>query len=332
MNLLIISGSCPPEICGVGDYTERLLTAPSARGWQLYHSTDWGLGSFFKHVRAINATGCDVINIQYPTQGYGKSLIPHLLTVWFSWFTRKRFSATVHEQMQMSTTAYLALTIILAAANRVIFTNRFERDFAVRRMPWLRKRSHVIKIFSNIVAPAVKRKVSERSVDVLNFGHIRPCKGIERFIEDMRPFAAEHRVVLVGQIPTGFEEYGAGIMAAASEAGIESMVGLSYAEVSAMLNDTRVVYLPFPDGASERRGSLLAALTNGAVPVSTVGRFTTAELREALIDVAEMSPVQAVADIALLRDKQQAGTRFMTTQMPACWDEVAREYNDFLSK
>jgi hypothetical protein len=40
--------------------------------------------------------------------------------------------------------------------------------------------------------------------------------------------------------------------------------------------------MPFPDGASERRSSLLAVLLNGVATISTKGAFTTSELAESL--------------------------------------------------
>ncbi len=331
MNLTIITGSYPPDVCGVGDYTARLMATETAKDWTVYSDHDWGIGSLRRHIRAINAMKSERINMQYPAEWYGWSLVPHLLTVYYSWFTRKRFSVTIHEQIQMSLKAYLAELIMLATANKIIFTNQFEKNFAVRRMPWIERRCGVVKIFSNIGSSGKNKPIGEREISVAYFGQIRPIKGIEKFISDMEAITGQHKVMLIGQVPDGFEGYAAGVVKAASEVGIEVRANLADEEVSALLRNTRVAYLPFPDGASERRGSLLASMTNGAIVASTIGRFTTPELADAIVDIDKTSVVDVLFDSSLLIGKQKKAGDFLESQMPHSWDEVATNYVNFLS-
>lgn len=42
--ILLVSGSYPPDVCGVGDYSYNLINANPAK-WEIYTSSDWRLRS-----------------------------------------------------------------------------------------------------------------------------------------------------------------------------------------------------------------------------------------------------------------------------------------------
>jgi glycosyltransferase involved in cell wall biosynthesis len=258
--------------------------------------------------------------------------VPHLLCAYFSWFTRKRFGVIVHEQSQQSLKAYVAELLILLSANRLIFTNHFERSYAIKRIPFMARRSTVVKIFSNIARAEAIRSVAERPIDVVNFGQIMPRKGIERFIDDVAPLAHKYKIVIAGKTPLQFTDYYQKIEKLCQRANIELQTDLGDVEVSGLLDNSKLAYLPFPDGVSERRGSLFAAMVNGAVVATTFGRFTTPALAKATIDIAKTSLENILLDENLLLAKQQAAQDFMQTQMPHGWDEIAKSYDDFMKK
>lgn len=328
--ILIITGSYPPQVCGVGDYTSKLISAQNARNWILYHSNNWSLCSLLYHIRCINKMHIKYINMQYPTQGYGWSLVPHMLAIYFSLFTQIKFSVTIHEQSQLTLKARIAQYFLILFSNKVIFTNAFERNFALKKYPFLKSRSTVIKIFSNIVVSDSIKCIEQRKYDIINFGHIRPKKGLETFLESIKNMQYKYRVCIAGQIPDGYEEYGAEIQRAAEKLEIETLINLSENEVSNLLNNSKLIYLPFPDGISERRGSFLASALNGTVVYTTIGKFTTSELKEAVIDSNDFSIEFVLGNMDLLKLKQQKGVHFMQTQMPHSWDDVVEQYNNFL--
>ena len=330
LELLLITGSYPPEICGVGDYTNRLISANLTGMWQLYFSTEWKWNTLFRHIRAINYTKKRIINMQYPTQGYGWSLIPHLLCIYFSWFTNKRFTVTIHEQSQLSLKSRLAEILILISANRIIFTNEFEQIYAQKRIPFIKKRSTVIKIYSNIDSCDIIKPIKNRTFDLINFGHIRPNKGLEHFIDTVSSLSSIYKIAIVGQVPTGFEAYYEKIAQRCQNLHIDLILDLGDKEVASLLNDSKAVYLPFPDGASERRGSLLAAFVNGATVITTIGRFTTEALKKAIIDIAKYSLSDILSDMDLLSSKQEQAFNFLQKEMPAGWKDIVLRYNEFL--
>jgi len=331
-DILIITGSYPPDICGVGDSLYNCMRTRIAQSWEIYYRKDWAILTLFRHIKNINSTRAKYILMQFPTRGYGWSIIPHLLCLYFSSFTRKCFGVIVHEQSQQSLKAYMAELLILFSANKIIFTTQFERNFAIKRIPFIKNRSTVVKILSNIKASETICPIEKRNIDIAYFGQIMPRKGIEKFIHDVTQLSSNNKIVIVGQVPPMFVDFYKKVVNLCTQANIQILTNLNQAEVSELLNDTKVVYLPFPDGVSERRGSVFTSMVNGAVVLTTFGKFTTDELKKATINISTNSIQDVLFNSSLLYEKQQAALVFMNTQMPRDWDEIANLYTDYLKK
>jgi glycosyltransferase involved in cell wall biosynthesis len=66
-------------------------------------------------------------------------------------------------------------------------------------------------------------------------------------------------------------------------------IDLAGEALSRVLPLSDICYLPFPDGASERRSSLIALLANGAAVVTTKGKHTPAAMGEAVLFASSAS-------------------------------------------
>lgn len=328
-SFLCITGSYPPDVCGVGDYTHRLVDASNGL-IKVYHSNNWSASSILRHIRTINRFGLSTINMQYPSQGYGWSIVPHLLCIYYSWFSSRRFSVTLHECSQLSLKSRLALFIILVSANKLIFTNEFELEYASKRVAGILRRSTVIRICSNIPKSLEVSPIEERKKEIVYFGQIRPNKGIEQFIEDTASLTRKRDVYLVGQVPAGFDAYFNLINEQCKRIGISVILNLTDSQIQKFLDDTRLLYLPFPDGVSERRGSVLAAFANGAPVMTTIGRFTTNGLRKSVIDLQKFSIETVIDDNQLLSTFQVASSVFIKEEMPSGWNSIVGSYMLFL--
>jgi glycosyltransferase involved in cell wall biosynthesis len=329
-NILIITGSYPPDFCGVADAVQKIVNTETGKTWEVYYRRNWNIFSVFKHIKDISSSKIKYILLEYPTQGYGLSLVPHLLCIYFSLFTHKRFGVIIHEQSHLSLRAYLALLLILVSANRIIFTTQFERNYAIKRIPFMANRSTVVKIVSNISPAKNIRSILERSIDIAYFGFISPKKGIERFIKDTAHLSNKYKISIVGQVQPIFTEYYKNLLKLCKNTNIHIQTNLSETDVSDFLNNTKVAYLPFPDGVSERRGSLLAFMANGAGIVTTVGKYTTPALMEAVVDVSKSPLENILLNKELLISMQNATQLYMHTQIPHGWDEVTYSYQQFL--
>lgn len=338
MKVTLITGSYPPDICGVGDYAYHVYHTSTAdrENWNLYYPRDgWRLTSFFKKVRQLNRTGADTFILQAPTQGYGWSILPHLLVFYFGWFTRKKMVVRLHEYTQLSRKSRMAVNLMLAGADYVIFTNFYDRKIAASRFSRLQKRSSVVKIFSNVAQAPVIHKREERNTDLINFGQIRSGKGLEIFLETVRLLREQGftgKAAIIGQVPDGYQSYYENICKQCDVLGVRVYCNLAEPELVELLNDSKIAYLPFPDGISERRGSLLASLYNGVVVITTKGKFTTSELERAVLIEPTTGEASATIQRLLIKDKttweqqQNEGFKFLADQIPHSWDEIARQY------
>lgn len=335
--VLMVSGAYPPDICGVGDYTARLMEVAQPN-WQAFVERDWSLRALPKILQRLFALKPAVIVIQYPTQGYGWSLVPHILIL-IGWITRRyRPVLALHEFTSLSRKAQIALALASHFSARIIFTTEVEQDRARAFKAFTSKvPTSVIGILSNIPCAEHQPGFAERSIDVAYFGHIRPNKGLEDFLEVvtvMRTAAPQARIAIIGEIPKGYDAFGEMVMDCCAKIGVTLTLGLNDEAVARQLADIKILYLPFKDGVSARRGSVLAGLDNGAIVATRIGDATPASLRPAVVACDG-----TVEDVAVLCDAlamlpgqaaslQRAGRLYITQTLPQDWAHVAALYQE----
>ncbi|MBX9840111.1 MAG: glycosyltransferase, partial [Silvanigrellaceae bacterium] len=116
------------------------------------------------------------------------------------------------------------------------------------------------------------------------FGGIRPSKGLEEFFELVELLEKENnfKIKIIGSTSEIYMDYFNSIKQKYSHYDIEWNLNLSEKDVAVELSKMKYVYLPFEDGASERRGSLLAAIGNGACVISTSGKYLTPIIKSSI--------------------------------------------------
>lgn len=303
MKIAMITGSYPPNVCGAGDYTERLMNSLEQRGHSIEVITGggWGLSDAPAMLKRIEAYDADIVHLQYPTVGYGRKLGPQLIAL------VERGIVTIHEASQTHILRRLALFPLLCSRH-IVFTNCFEREYVGGIAPWVRQRSSIIPIGSNM---ARGRTDGERRLnEVIYFGLIRPAKGLEQVLDlagMMKQRTSGMTVRIVGLALKEHEKYLDGLRRKTSDLPVVWDLGLSDQEAADRLAKAAIAYAPFPDGASGRRGSLLALLANGVVTVTTRGTQTPSVL-DRVVEFAA-SPVEAMSIVETLRgDGMRRGT------------------------
>lgn len=327
--ILLITGSYPPDVCGVGDYSSCLINAENAQDWKLFYKTNWNISYYKKYVNEIEAINPEKIIIQYPTQGYGWSLLPFMLMIHFTRKIGKNCILTYHEFSNRSKKAKFVENIALFFCKKLVVTNEYEKD-EVRKYHKKLDIS-IIKIFSNIEKVREIKRYSEREYDFICFGQIRPYKGIEEFIETVSSLNNCRRA-LVGMIPSMFEEYGEEIIKKAKLAGIEVVLNLDNEDTANMLNNTKFLILPFPDGISERRGSFLAGAINGCLIVSSVGKYTTKLLKDILIKELplyenELEILKNTINDEMWEKLYVKTKKYLEEELPQSWETIVEAYN-----
>lgn len=275
LKILLITGSYPPQICGVGDYTAKLLTflQQNQNGnltFDLFFKSEWSLKFFGKYFQEIKSRKSDFYHLQYPTEGYGYSLLPLLL---FFFLPKKKTIVTVHELSSRNFLAYMYTLLLILFSGKVIVSNVLEQKHAERFLI-NKKKVKVIPIASNIKASIFsKRNFTDRKIDLACFGHIRPLKGIEDFIETTTLLNNSHNCAIIGQSLKRYESFFEDVKDKSKHLNIEVIANKDEDEIADILADVKIIYLPFPDGVSNRRGSLLASIQNGCTIITRASSY-----------------------------------------------------------
>ena len=281
MKITLVTGSTPPEVCGVGDYTNKLAMALQDEGLSVDVVTDqsWRVWSARRLLKRVNSVKSDIVHIQYPTLGYGTKLGPQLLSV------LRKSVITLHEVSMVHPLRQLSLLPFLARTEQVIFTTEHEKKYSLRVCPWIKEKSQIIPVGSGIKSNNLNRDWNT-SFSVISFGMIKPKKGIEHVIR-LAKLATQEQIGwefhIAGVVPLGQEEYFNELVRRGENSAINWHIGLSEENLVKLFNRMSFSYLPFPDGVSHRRSSLQAILSNGIPCITTRGIQTTEDLSRNLL-------------------------------------------------
>jgi glycosyltransferase involved in cell wall biosynthesis len=259
MRVLMVSGSWPPEPCGVGHYASMLSTSLEEGGIEVVRfGAEQALNVRYLHrtLAQLRDLAPDLIHLQYPTMAYGRSIGPPL----FAMLARSPIIVTLHEFKSFRFYRLPWFLTYALCADALVFTTAFEREdflLRLRRVPVV---NEIIPIGSNVPSgPAQARK--PRSV--CYFGLIMPDKGLEQFIELMQLLAGQgFTFTVIGSIPQKWFGYGEQIVTKIRSLGGHMVMNETPDVIAMQLRRHSYAYLPFPDGATDKRGSLLAALVN----------------------------------------------------------------------
>jgi glycosyltransferase involved in cell wall biosynthesis len=298
MKIVMISGSWPPARCGVGDYTSILCKHLSAEGADVIplKRENWSLSAAFEYKNTLRKIDPDAIHIQYPTVGYGRSLLP-ALTCYL--VPELPVVVTLHEFQIFKRYRWPWFYSYSQNARARIFSRAAEAEAFAKRFPARKGEEQIVPIGSNIptIAPAGKK-----AGNLIFFGLFWPGKGIEEFLELAELLMAEEhaiRPIVLGSPVPGQEAFSDHIRNECPRLGIDLHENLPADQVALKLAESEFAYLPFPDGADERRGTLAAAITNSCIVLTPHKEQTPDWLRRATL--CANSPEEAYA---LLKENQ----------------------------
>lgn len=307
MRVALIAGPCQPGQCGVGDYTTRLAEALRETGLQaeVVKEGNWDLTHARSIIPMLRRIDADVFHIQYPTVGFGRKLGPQALAM------LQKSIVTIHEFNHAHVLRKIALYPLFLRARHVIFTTEIERRFALRWAPWIEKSSSVIPIGSNIerVMPVRDRNICE----IIYFGLIMPRKGLEAVLELATLLKEKRPGLVIRIVGNPHPDHWAYLnMLQRSSKGLPIVweQGLNEQAVAKRLAGSWIAYLPYPDGASERRASLKAALASGMNVITTEGPETPINLGPVVKMAA--SPRDALAVILALASNAEERLRLQS--------------------
>jgi glycosyltransferase involved in cell wall biosynthesis len=359
-------------------------------------TSNWGWRSWHTIRQAIAQTQPDILHIQYQTGAYSMHPAINLLPWRLRRAARRpALVVTAHDLLppylfpKAGPLRQWVTRRLLADVDAVVLTN--QEDVAQVTGDWgLGSRAReadsnppspipnsqspvLIPIGSNIVvAPGVgydraawrgRLQVGADHTLLAYFGLISHSKGLDTLIDALAGLPGHYRLLIVGGPAPAPQDraYADAIQRQISRLGLEQRVTLTghcaEAEVSAHLLAADIATLPFADGASFRRGSLLAALAHGLPVVTTKPMGPRTENREpqdhlpalgsrfsmpALVDSENAllvppgdAPALAAAIERLARDRQlreqlAAGGRALAAQFS--WDHIAAQHEQLYAR
>ena len=297
---MFVCGALPPAkpICGVSDTLAKLAKKLLEKGLQVSIVTNvqsqtpvvgssgeeaalfpvmkgWGFGEIPKFLTALKKSKPDIVHIQYPTQGYGRSWMPYFLPLILR-LLGKQVVQTWHEH-----TRYRFFPNALTADNLIVVVPDFLKIVRFRYR-WLvrRKNIHFIQIISNI--PAVQLLEDERerirsrwlingSNLIIFFGFVYPGKGLESVFQISDP--AEDTVVIIGQMDFDNNKYHQTFLPTINGRrwnGKTLVTGfMNDIDVAKLMAAADAVLCPFNNGLRRNNGTFLAALAQGTFVLTT---------------------------------------------------------------
>jgi glycosyltransferase involved in cell wall biosynthesis len=361
MRIVLVTAS-PPEIhCGVGDYTANLAVALAVLGDEVTiirgapvtgnpidepkgHAgtvrvraviSDWSLASLPKLRRAVLAPRPDVVHIQFPGRGYGRSFAPNLLPWILRAPGRPRLVMTLHEYGFATWKGRLRMLTGALASDALVFPEEgvaAEVRNALGRFH--AKPSRVIPIASSIAAsdPDLDRAAVREQLAIPSdalaigwFGRLTRDKGVPVLLAALRMVRVRHRPVLVVVGDVGAPR-DARELASALRAELPTIFTgpIPDADVAAVIASMDVIALPFENGLTGRRSSYLAARAQGTYIVTT---HTARRDYDSASNTQFVAPDDAAALAAAILDAPNRDR--MVGSATVTWTSIASAHGEF---
>jgi len=374
MKLALITARYAPATipCGVGDYTRCLRAAfevmghpcavltsagsLSAEGNVYRLAGRWGPQDSRAAIRILRKWAPEALFLQYTPEHYGFGVTFKLLP-----FLARR--ALPHTRIVTSfhtlvggrwiSRPYAAL--LAAGSHGIISTNTELSDLFRRRLPWFAHKLCEIPIGANIPTPALPLEVSRRRLRqrlglgegtpvLVTFGFPAPGKGYDTLIRAVAQLDAPPGVHLAcfGETRPEDESYRAGLDRLAVECGVTTRVhwvgGLPGQEAADLLAGGDAYVVPYDEGASLRRGTLLAGFRVKAPIITTTPRYPDPALRdgETVLAVSPCSAEALVAGLQRLLEDHEFQERLRRGQAELGqrfdWTSIAFRHLEFVAR
>jgi glycosyltransferase involved in cell wall biosynthesis len=375
MRIGIITGEFPPRQGGVGAYTRILAEHLAAQNQQVVilserasrsDSTafeltsridDWGFRCFTVIRTWAHQHALDIICLQYQTAAYAMSPWIHAIPQMIRPIPLVTTFHDLRPPYLFPKAGPLRTWIVdhLARSSRgVIATNQedYERLAALSHTALIPVGSNIAPLsFDAQQRASARRQVGAREDDFLiaYFGLINHSKGLDLLIDALADLCDQGfpvRLVIIGGTPGDNDptnlDYAKAIQSQIAHSGMAAVVTntgyLDEQSVGALLAAADVNALPYRDGASFRRGSLMAAIQHGAAIITTTPVVDIPAFRDGenmLLIPPDNAPALAaalhrLADDQTLRDQLRRGAAQLAPTFD--WSTIAAAYIAFFQR
>lgn len=344
VKVLFIAGSYPPAFCGVGEYTANLKRALGAEGVEarvaaLEGRPDYRYADRNDLQAAVQDFRPDLVHLEYPGRAFGASFLPLA-------FSELGVPAvlTLHE-FRLSHPLRKAFNLrLVRRAGAMIVPAKSEWE----SVPWLArigKKAEVIPVGPSFEPPESANpgeggtSGAGPGLRFVFLGFLNKSKNFRLWfevLEGLRDSPLPKPFVVLTGTPMDTEEmrnFREGLRSRGLQKAVEVRSQRPSSEVSRFLLEGAVGFLPFADGATPRRTTLLTLLAHG-VPVivpppldgslSGFAGIATCDSAEAVL-----SQMQEFTDPGYF-ESGRAAARELARRFS--WAEIARRHRVFYNQ
>jgi len=294
MKVLFISGAYPPLKDGIGDYTAKLIEGLRKKGpvqievISQKNVRRWNLFGIMSIMRRIKQDKFDIVHIQFPSSRFRRTIALAFLPLFIKIVCRgTKVITTLHEfSISYPINKLRQLTLSLFS-DRVILTDDGDLN-QLSRGPVgaiIRNKLAAIPIGSNIDVYKQDRaeresflkklKLDSKTLVISFFGFVHKNKGLEvllRAMAELKNTGYSVYLILIADLNTKDVPYHREIQNLIDSLEIKDSIYLTgycnTTEASKCLSISEICVLPFLDGVTLRRGTLMAAFSH-SLPVIT---------------------------------------------------------------
>ena len=331
-------------------------TPHATRGMLLPIISNWGWSSLPAITRVAREFSADIVHIQYQTGAFGMHPAVNFLPRYLHWRLQRTLVVTTFHDLRVPYLFPKAgpvrrwVTRTLARSSDAAVATNDEDYLALES--WGLRRLSLIPIGSNVPSqppPAYDRAawrarlgVAENETLLCYFGFLNESKGAETLVRALARVPGAKLLMIGGQVgasdPTNVA-YLAKVKELIAELGLaERVIWTDYAPpevVTAHFFAADLCVLPYRDGASYRRGTLMAALAHGMAIITTTPRVEMVRAASLRSDAncllvppddasALVDAIMRGAGSAELRSRISAGARELAQDFT--WDKIAQQH------
>jgi glycosyltransferase involved in cell wall biosynthesis len=308
MRICMVCPTYPPNDvpCGVGDYTRELvghLTRPGLsftvvastshhpdRGASIRvvpFTARWDLRASLRLARFLHDEAFDLVHIQYTPELYGRSPGMKVLPALLALRGGPRVILTPHTLVGGYQSATMLAPLLTSFSHRIICPNEEVTYLVARYLRFLRQRVRQIPIGSNIPAlvgdPEVTRAgiraefgLGADTMLLTHFGFAYSGKGLETLLVaagHLRDAGTPFRLLMIGAPWPGAEAYYEELQARSRASGLKDHIlwlgQCGRERIAALLSASDMYVVPYDDGISSRRGTLVSGIIHHLPIIST---------------------------------------------------------------
>lgn len=291
---VFVTGSLPPIKCGVGIYSDRLMSyLPNTKLFVVSTAgttfgsgkspnlsvKKWSIIEAFSVCAKIKSVSAPVVHIQYPAVGYkrnlGINLLPYLLRLFVP---KKKIIITLHEYSASRLIGKTRNIITCAPAHKIVVSNLADQISLPR---FISRKTSIIPIGSNIAVVPNSKEIwtnlltetglSPDPKTLLFFGFAQKSKNVPELIKTIE-LAKDFQLLLLTGLSKS-DEYEKKILEQIDSSPAKGRIGIGgYKEdsvISVALQNAQYFLLPQSSPLTTKSGTALAAITHNLPVIST---------------------------------------------------------------